>query len=125
MLHEELTEKILEACFEVSNELGVGFVESVYQKATMIAVRDKNLHVEAEVPLNVDFRDKNVGQFFADLLVEKKVILELKAVRELAPEHEAQIINYLHATGMDVGLLLNFGKSRLQFRRFDRRKRTD
>ncbi len=123
MLHEELTEKILEACFEVSNELGTGFVESVYQKATLIAVREKNLRVEAEVPLAVTFRGQNVGQFFADLLVDGKVIIELKAVRELAPEHEAQTINYLHATGMDVGLLVNFGKPRLQYRRFDRRPR--
>ena len=75
------------------------------------------------MPLNVTFRGQNVGQFYADLLVEGKVIVELKAVRELAPEHEAQIINYLHATGMDVGLLINFGKSRLQYRRFDRRVR--
>jgi GxxExxY protein len=80
MLSKELTGKILEACFEVSNELGAGFLESVYQYALMIALKQKGLSVQAQTPLSVRFRGEQVGQFFADILVEDKVIVELKAV---------------------------------------------
>lgn len=120
MLHEALTEKILEACFEVINELGAGFLESVYEKALLIALRDKGLKAQSQVPLNVKFRGISVGEFFADILVEDAVILELKAVKKLAPEHMAQLINYLKATGVDVGLLINFGSPKLEYRRFHR-----
>jgi GxxExxY protein len=118
LLYEELTGKILEACFEVINELGSGFLESVYEKALVIALRQKGLLVKTQVPLSVEFRGENVGQFFADLLVEDKVIVELKAVTQLAPEHHAQVINYLKATGIEVGLLVNFGRPKLEYRRF-------
>ncbi len=117
MLHQELTHKILEACFEVINELGAGFLESVYQNALMIALRDKGLNAKAQFPLSVTFRGQEVGHFFAGFLVEEKVILELKAVTALAPEHQAQVINYLKATGIDVGLLVNFGKPKLEYHR--------
>ena len=82
-VHEELTAKIIEACFEVSNELGTGFLESVYQNALELAIRQKGLKVQAQVPLTVGFRGEEVGQFFADILVEDKVIVELKAVSTL------------------------------------------
>ena len=117
LLHEELTSKILEACFEVSRELGSGFLESVYQNALLIALCQRDMQVVAQAPLKVMFRGAIVGDFYADLLVEGKVIVELKAVDALAPEHQAQVINYLKATGMDVGLLVNFGKARLEYRR--------
>lgn len=117
MEHEELTEKIIEACFEVSNELGAGFLETVYQNALIIALREKGLAVEAEVPLSVKFRGKSVGQYYADLLVERKVIVELKAVSALTPEHQAQVINYLKATNSSVGLLVNFGRPKIEIRR--------
>ena len=120
LLYEELTRKIFEACFEVSNELGAGFLESVYQNALPLALRQKGLKVEAQKPIAVIFRGENVGQFYADLLVDEKVIVELKAVSSLQPEHQAQVINYLKASGIEVGLLVNFGKPKLEYRRLHR-----
>ena len=120
MLHEELTEKILKACFEVINELGAGFLESVYEKALVVVLKEMGLKVRSQVPLNVNFRGVSVGDFFADIIVEDRVILELKAVKQLAPEHKAQLINYLKATGVDVGLLINFGNPKLEYKRFYR-----
>jgi GxxExxY protein len=102
LLHEELTDKVLSACFEVARELGAGFLESVYEKALMVALRQKGLHVEAQVPLTVKFRGFVVGEFFADILVENKLVIELKSVATLRPEHQAQVINYLKATGMSA-----------------------
>ena len=120
MLYEELTGRILEACFDVIKELGAGFLESVYERALLIALRQKGINARAQVPLSVRFRGEVVGEFFADLLVEEKVIVELKAVRALVPEHQAQLINYLKATGIEVGLLVNFGNPRLEYRRLHR-----
>jgi len=117
MLHEELTGKILETSFGVIRELGAGFLEGVYQNALLIALRQKGIQAEARVPLLVRFRGQVVGEYFADLLVDGKVIVELKAVKALAPEHQAQLINYLKATGIEVGLLINFGRPKLEYRR--------
>ena len=117
MLHEELTEGVLAACFEVSNELGSGFVESVYEKALLIALRDKGIAAKAQVPLKVVFRGEVVGDFLADILVADKLILELKAVKTLLPEHQAQVVNYLKSTGIQVGLLINFGNPRVEYKR--------
>lgn len=117
MLYKELTGEILKTCFEVSNELGAGFMESVYQNALLIAFRQKEISVKPQFPIAVIFRGETVGNFIADFLVENKVIVEVKAVSNLAPEHQAQIINYLKATGIEVGLLVNFGTSRLQYKR--------
>jgi len=117
MLHEQLTGKILEASFEVIRELGAGFLEGVYQNALFIALRQKGIKAEARVPLLVRFRGEVVGEYYADLLVDDKVIVELKAVKLLAPEHQAQLINYLKATGIEVGLLINFGRPKLECRR--------
>jgi GxxExxY protein len=114
--HEDLTRQIIGACFEVSNELGAGFLESVYHKALIIALRQKGLKVESEIPLTVTFRGQNVGNFYADLLVDDKVIVELKAVTALAPEHSAQVINYLKGTGYEVGLLVNFGRPKIEYK---------
>ena len=97
---------------EVINELGSGFLESVYEKALMVALSDKGLSAEAQHEMIVRFRSRNVGQFYADLLVDGKVLVELKAVKALLPEHQAQIISYLNATGIEVGLLINFGNSK-------------
>jgi GxxExxY protein len=117
MKHQELTGEILAACFEVMSELGHGFLESVYGKAVVIALRERGLRTEAQVPLQVHFRGQVVGDFAADVVVEGKVIVELKAVKALAPEHQAQLINYLKATGIEVGLLINFGSPRLEYKR--------
>ena len=120
MLYEELTGKIIGCGFEVSNELGVGFLESVYEKAVVVALTDAGLTARSQVPIGVSFRGRPVGEFFADIVVGEKVIVELKAVRTLISVHEAQVINYLKATGMEVGLLMNFGNPKLEYRRFTR-----
>jgi GxxExxY protein len=121
LLHEELTSKILEACFQVSNELGAGFVEAVYHNALLISLREKGLEAESQAPMSVAFHGNVVGQFFADILVEKKIILELKAVTELSAVHQAQVINYLKAAQLDIGLLVNFGRPKLEYRRLHRK----
>ncbi len=122
MLHEDLTARALEACFEVAKELGAGFLESVYEKALLIVLREKNLEARPQIPLSVKFRGHVVGEFYADILLENKVILELKAVRSLTPEHQAQLINYLNATEIEVGLLINFGNPRLEYKRLYRQR---
>lgn len=119
MLYQELTGKILEACFEVSNELGAGFLESVYQNALLIALKQKGLNVQAQFPLAVTFRGEPVGQFYADILVDSKVIVELKAISALSGEHQAQVLNYLKGTGIEVGLLINFGRPKLEYKRLE------
>jgi len=115
MKHEELTAAVLKCCFEVSNELGAGFLESVYEKALIVALSQKGLKVRSQVPLKVSFRSVIVGDFFADLIVDDRVIVEIKSVSKLSPDHKAQIINYLNATGFEVGLLVNFGTSRVEY----------
>jgi GxxExxY protein len=115
MLYDDLTRKILEACFEVSKELGSGFLESVYEKALLVALRQKDLNAVSQVKLQVKFRNVIVGDFYADILVEEKVLIELKAVSRILSEHKAQTINYLKATGVEVGLLVNFGNPKLEY----------
>lgn len=117
-----LTKNIIAASFDVINELGSGYLESVYEKALMIALSDADIPATSQQAIKVIFRSKIVGDFYADLLVDEKVLVELKAVKALRPEHEAQIINYLNATGLEVGLLINFGNPKLEFKRFTRRK---
>src|SRR5687768_6273714 len=107
--HGELTQKIIAVFYEVYNELGHGFAESVYEKSMLIALRDAGLLVQYKHPITVLFRNQNVGDFEADLLVEGLVILELKAGRAIDPAHDAQLLNYLRATPIEVGLLLNLG----------------
>ena len=122
LLHENITSAILACAFEVINELGTGFLESVYEKSMIIALTQKGFLVQSQQPIAVMFRDCNVGDFYADLLVEEKVIVELKAVKGIVPEHQAQLINYLNATGIEVGLLINFGTPKLEYKRFTRSK---
>ena len=117
MLYSDLTEKIIGCAFDVQNELGAGFLESVYEKAMVVALTEARVPVQSQVPINVDFRGKSVGLFYADLLVAERVIVELKTVSELAQQHRAQLINYLNATGIPVGLLINFGNPKLEYRR--------
>jgi GxxExxY protein len=118
--HGEITQVVIGCAFEVMKELGAGFLESVYEKALLLVLRQKELSAVAQHPIKVKFRGETVGEFFADLLVENKVVVELKAVKAIAPEHQAQVINYLNATGIEVGLLINFGNPRLEYRRFSR-----
>lgn len=109
MLHEELTGKILKAFFDVYNTLGHGFLEKVYENALKIKLENLGLFVEQQKPINVYFQGQCVGEYFADLLVNGLVILELKAAEHISPAHESQLLHYLKATEMEVGLLLNFG----------------
>jgi GxxExxY protein len=107
--HRELTEAIIGVFFEVYNELGHGFLESVYENAFAAALISRGLDVRRQIEVPVWFRDQKVGDFVADILVERSVLLELKGVRTLDSAHEAQLLNYLRATEIEVGLLFNFG----------------
>lgn len=119
-----LTQKIIGVFFEVYNELGPGFLESVYQKSLALALESADLTVHSPVDIPVWFRGHRVGDFEGDVLVEKCVLLELKAARALDSSHQAQLLNYLRATNIEVGLLLNFGP-KPEFKRlaFDNRKK--
>ena len=116
---DPLTEKIIACCFRVHNELGPGFAEKIYHKALMIAFEDADLAYEAEKTFNVFFQDKKVGSFRLDLLVESKVIVELKALTGNVPEvFKYQVLSYLKASGVHVGLLINFGNKSCHIKRF-------
>ena len=116
LLHKELTDIIISCFYQVYNDLGYGFLERVYQNALYYALIDKGLKCEAEKSIKVYHNSRIVGDYRADLLVENKVLLELKSSEELNLANEKQLINYLKATDIEVGMLLNFGK-RPQFRR--------
>ena len=118
LLYGDITRSIIGCAFDVINELGHGFLESVYENALMIVLDSSGFSVESQKAINVRFRGRSVGVYYADLIVEDKVLVELKAVSNLMPVHYAQVINYLNATGIEVGLLINFGSPRLQYKRF-------
>jgi len=109
LLYEELTGQIIKCCMDVSTDLGVGFLESVYKNALAIALAGAGLNAVVEAPMEVFFGGHGVGQFRADIVVNDCVIVELKACEGLIGAHSAQLINYLKASGLDVGLLVNFG----------------
>jgi GxxExxY protein len=110
MLHQELTNKIIGAYYKVYNSLGYGFLEKVYENALKIELRKLNLKVDQQENISVVYEGFEVGDYFADLIVEDLVIIELKAAEAICDQHEAQLLNYLKATDIEVGLLLNFGK---------------
>jgi GxxExxY protein len=114
--HSELTEIIIKAFFNVYNSLGYGFLEKVYENSMMIELKSLGLDCEKQKPISVFYKHLNVGEYFADIIVENKVIIELKAAEGIIEEHEAQLLNYLKATNIEVGLLFNFGKQP-QFKR--------
>ena len=118
LLYPELTEKIIGVYDAVYNELGHGFLESVYSNCMYLALDSAGLAVQREVPIPVYFRGTDAGQFKADLSVDHRILLELKAVQNLDRSHEAQVMNYLRSKQLEAGLLLNFGAPRPQFRRF-------
>jgi GxxExxY protein len=109
-LHQDLTSKIISCFYKVYNALGFGFLEKVYENAMLIELNNIGLFVERQKPISVFYNEKLVGEYFADIIVDNKVIIELKAAESLIVEHELQLINYLKATDIEVGLLLNFGK---------------
>ena len=110
LLHEELTNNIIKTFYDVYNELGFGFLEKVYQNALFIELRSRGFKVEAQKQIKVNYKTFEVGEYYADIIVNDLVILELKAAECLVKEFEAQLINYLRGTNIEVGLLLNFGK---------------
>ena len=109
MKHQELTEKIIKIYYKVYNTLGYGFLEKIYENAMMIEFRKTALPAVSQSPIKVVYGDEIIGEYFADILVDGKIIIEIKAVKNLIVDHEAQILNYLKATNNEVGLLLNFG----------------
>ena len=106
---ENTTRRIIGSFYEVYNQLGHGFLEKVYENAMLIEMNARGLQVSSQQPIKVMYKGHPVGEYLADLMVEEKVICEIKAMQSLRPEHEAQLLNYLKATGIKVGLLLNFG----------------
>jgi len=121
--HSDLTDQIIKSYYTVFNELGYGFLEKVYENAMLIELQKTGLQTEAQKRILVYYKTVEVGNYFADLLIEDKIIVELKAAKKLKKEHEYQLINYLKATDIEVGLLFNFGK-RPEFKRkiFSNRK---
>jgi len=115
--NDKLTETIIGCAMEVHRRLGPGYLESVYEKALMIELKLAGLSCRSQVPIRVDYKGESVGDFVADAVVEGRVILELKACQILHLRHEAQVVNYLVATGYDIGLLMNFGSDSLQVKR--------
>ena len=111
MKHEELTDAVICCFYTVYNTLGYGFLEKVYENALLIELQKRGLSATAQQPVTVYYQGCMVGEYFADILVENSLIIELKASQNLLLEHEAQLLNYLKATGKEVGLLLNFGRS--------------
>ncbi|AUD04355.1 GxxExxY protein [Spirosoma pollinicola] len=110
LLHRELTDAIIGIYYDVFNELGYGFLERVYQNAMYAELKNEGFDVTAQQQIKVYYKGLLVGDYFADLLIDNCIILELKATESLAEEHEVQLLNYLRATDIEVGLLLNFGK---------------
>ena len=109
-LHKDITAKIIQAFYKVYNTLGYGFLEKVYENAIRIEIGKSGLHVEQQKNIKVYYDSEQVGDYYADLLVENLVIVELKAAETICDEHETQLLNYLKATDIEVGLLINFGK---------------
>ena len=114
----EITYQIRGAVFEVNRILGFGFLEKVYEKALIIELLVRGLRAESQVPINVSYKNEVVGEYFADIVVEGQVIIELKAVDQLQKIHEAQLLNYLKATGYKMGLLINFTHPKAEIKRF-------
>lgn len=107
----EITEIIIGCAYRVHNELGSGFLEKVYENALALELVESGLQVKQQEPISVYYHQKLVGEYFADLVVEDRILVELKAIRSLALEHEVQLVHYLAATGKEDGLLINFGSS--------------
>jgi GxxExxY protein len=114
---DALTERIIGCAMAVSNELGCGFLEKIYENALVVALKEAGLSVRQQGPIEVSFRGVVVGEYVADLIVEGTVLLELKAVKEFDDVHKAICINYLKATGLRICLLINFGKPKLEIKR--------
>jgi len=115
--HKDITSQILSAAFEVHNTLGCGFLEKVYENALLYELKQRGLKVETQKEIKVYYKKTEVGIYLADMIVEKKVIIELKVSEAISNIHEAQLLNYLKASSYEVGLILNFAKTRLEYKR--------
>jgi GxxExxY protein len=116
LLYGDVTDEIIKQYYRVYNTLGYGFLEKVYENSLRIALTKSGLDVKQQWPIDVHFEDENVGDYFADLLIGGQVVVEVKASDAISTKNEAQLVNYLKATGKDVGLILNFGP-KAEFRR--------
>lgn len=117
MDHKELTEKMIGCAYRVYNKMGYGFLESVYEKSLMIELKKAGLQAESQKSIAVKYEGEIVGEFMADVVVEGSVILELKSVKQIIRAHEVQLVNYLVATGIEVGLILNFAEEKVEVKR--------
>ncbi|MBN2090121.1 GxxExxY protein [candidate division KSB1 bacterium] len=117
MKYQEITEKIIGCAYRVYNKMGFGFLESVYEKCMLIELRKAGLNAKGQQPITVFYDDEVVGDFIADIFVENLIILELKSVRRMVTALEVQLVNYLTATHKNVGLLINFGETKVEVKR--------
>jgi len=117
MLYEDLSQKIIACTYKVYNVMGFGYLESVYEKCLLIELRRIGLVVESQKPIIVRYLDQIVGNFVADIVVEDKIIIELKSIKRIMKAHEVQLVNYLTATGIEVGLIINFAEKEVQLKR--------
>jgi len=117
MEYKEMTEVIIGCDYKIYNKMGFGFLESVYEKCLLIELSKAGLDGESQKPITVYYDDKIVGEFVADIIVNDTIILELKSVRRIIKAHEVQVVNYLVATGKPIGLILNFGESKVEIKR--------
>ena len=116
-MERTLSERVIQCAFEVSNTLGAGFLESVYENALCVELDRQGINYEHQKPVDVVYKGQSVGLYVTDLLVEESLLIELKALKQFSQQHQAQVMNYLKATGLSVGLLLNFGTPKLGIRR--------
>lgn len=114
----DLSYQVMSAAFEVQNTLGAGFLEKVYENALVLELSRRGLRAEPQKEIQVLYKGEPVGLYFADILVEDELLIELKAMESLSKIHEAQVLNYLKATGKKLGLLINFSKTKLEYKRF-------
>jgi len=117
IVYRELSYKIIELALEVHNELGCGFLEKVYENALMVLFERENIPARQQAAADVYFQERVIGQYFADILVDNKMILELKTVETITNVHKAQVLNYLRATGLKLGLIMNFAKPKFEYQR--------
>jgi len=117
MENKNITQKIIGCAYKVYNTLGFGYLESVYEKSLLIELRNSGLQAQSQVPVKVRYQGVIVGDFYADILVNDEIIIELKSIKKLSKIHEAQLVNYLVATGKDIGLLINFSQEQVEVKR--------
>ena len=117
LLHKELVYKIVGCAMEVHNELGFGFLEKVYENALMLELRKAHISAQQQQAITVKYKNCVVGDYFADIIIDDKILLELKSATHIADEHLAQTLNYLKATGYKLGIVINFGKEKLEYKR--------